>query len=77
MKYNLSPGNFLAHFLFSSRIKTIYPGVHPSISSSGLRPKLGLWWTYQVLDPILVVLARLAKLHTYEKVFGGKESLPH
>ena len=39
-----SPGNFLAHFLFNSKIKTIYPEVHPPVSIFALRPKLGLWW---------------------------------
>ena len=57
------PGNFRAHFLFSSKIKTSYPWVHPTISSSALRPKLGLWWSYHVLDPILQVLTRLKKEH--------------
>ena len=46
MKCNPSPGNFQAHFLFNSKIKTTYPGVHPPISSLALRPKLGLWWSY-------------------------------
>ena len=40
-----SPGNFLAHFLFNTKIKTTYPGVLPPISSFALRPKLGLWWS--------------------------------
>ena len=40
-----SPGNFLAHFLFNSKIKTTYPGVLPPISSFAPRPKLGLWWS--------------------------------
>ena len=43
MKCILSPGNFCEHFLFSSKIKTTYPGVHPPISSFALRPELGLW----------------------------------
>ena len=55
--------NFFVHFLFSSKIKTTYPGVHPPISSLALRPKLGLWWSYHVLDPILGVLTRLTKQH--------------
>ena len=63
MKCDPSPGNFWAHFLFSSKIKTTYPGVHPPISSLALRPKLGLWWSYHVLDPILQVLTRLTKQH--------------
>ena len=37
-----SPGNFVAHFLFSSLTNTTYPGVSPTISSLALRPKLGL-----------------------------------
>ena len=45
MKYDLSQGNFLAHFLFNSKIKTTYPGVLPPISSFAPRPKLGLWWS--------------------------------
>ena len=38
MKCDPSPGNFWVHFLFSSKIKTTYPWVHPPISSSALRP---------------------------------------
>ena len=45
MKQELSQGTFWAHFLFSSKIKTTYPGVHAPISSLALRPKLGLWWS--------------------------------
>ena len=44
MKCNTSPGNFWTHFLFNSKIKTTYPGVHFPVSSLTLRPKLGLWW---------------------------------
>ena len=54
---------FLGTFLFSSKINTTYPRVHPSISSLALRPKLGLWWSNHVLDPILQVLTRLTKQH--------------
>ena len=63
MKWDPSPGNFRPHFLFGSKIKTNYPGVHPPISSLTLRPKLGLWWSYHVLDPILQGLTRLTKQH--------------
>ena len=54
---------FCANFLFSSKIKTTYPRVHPPITSFALRPKLGLWWRKQVLTPILEVLTCLTKLH--------------
>ena len=63
-KGNPSPANFWAHFLFGSKIKTTYPGVHSPILSSALRAKPGLWWLYQVLGPILGVLTRLTKLLT-------------
>ena len=72
MKCDLSAGNFQAHFLFYSKIKTTYPGVHPPISPLALRPKLGLWWSYHILDPILQVLTRLKKQHKAQWVGGVK-----
>ena len=63
-KRDQSPGNFWAHFLLSCKIKTIYPGVHSSISSLTLRPKLGTGGADKFLSPILEVLARLIKLLT-------------
>ena len=63
-KGNPSPAIFQAYFLFDSKIKTTYPGVHSPIQSLALRPKPGLWWLYQVLGPILWVLTRLTKLLT-------------
>ena len=68
MKCNPRLGHFWTHFLFSSKIKTTYPGVHSPISSLALRSKLGLWWPYQVLGPILGVLTRLTKLDTAHQV---------
>ena len=71
-KRDPSPGIFRAYFQFSSKIKTTYPGVHPPISSLALRSKLGLWWPYQVLGPILGVLTRLTKLDTAHQIWGVK-----
>ena len=67
-----SPGNFGAHFLFSSQTSTTYPGVYPTISSLALRPKLGLQWLNQVSGPILGGFTRSTKLDAAPQVWGLK-----
>ena len=61
-----------AHFLFSSLTNTTYPGVHETILTLALRPKLGLWWLNSVLGPILGVLTMLTKLHVTHQIEGVK-----
>ena len=57
-----------AHFLFISLTNTTYPGVHETILTLALRPKLGLWWLNSVLGPILGVLTKLTKVHVAGQV---------
>ena len=65
---NPSPGNWEGTFQFNSLTNTTYPGVHETILTLALRPKLGLWWLNSVLGPILGVLTMLTKLHVTHQV---------